>query len=98
LAGLCASFSYCNISNEAQTSADQLRVKAGKTDGVVCRQGHSNFLLKRWPCASESGAKRLQPVVLPDLQGKGLCGKEAFSADLIFVSFYQEKEKRPPRP
>jgi len=28
-------------------------------------------------CAT-TGGKRLQPVVLPDLRGKGLCGKEAY--------------------
>jgi len=32
------------------------------------------------------------------LQGKGLVRQRSLSADLIFVSFYQEKEKRPPRP
>jgi hypothetical protein len=28
--------------------------------------------------SEQSRAKTLQPVILPDLQGKGLCGKEAF--------------------
>jgi hypothetical protein len=40
-----------------------------------------------------SGAKILQPVILLDLPGKGLCGKEASFADLIFCSFHQGKEQ-----
>jgi len=58
----------------------------------VRRQGHSKFLQKRRPRAT-TGAKRLQPEVLPDLQGEGPVRQRSLSADLIFVSFYQEKEK-----
>jgi hypothetical protein len=47
---------------------------------------------------SDSGAKFYSPRFYLICRAKALCGKEAFSADLIFVSFYQEKEKRPPRP
>jgi hypothetical protein len=42
--------------------------------------------------------KIMQPVVLSVLQGKGPERREASFADLIFGSFYQEKEQRPPRP
>jgi hypothetical protein len=40
-------------------------------------KGHSKFLLKRRPSVT-TGAKILQPVVLPDLQGNGLCVKKPF--------------------
>jgi len=36
---------------------------------------------------------RLAAQVLSVLQGEGLCGKEAFRADLIFGSLYQDKEQ-----
>jgi hypothetical protein len=40
-----------------------------------------NFSLRRLPASGESGAAH-----------KALCGKEAQGGDLIFGSFYQEKE------
>jgi len=60
-------------------------------------QGHSNFLLKRWPERAKQG-KILQPVVLLNLQGKGPVRQRSLSADLIFwLLFYQEKSNSPPR-
>jgi len=35
-------------------SAEKLRVKAGKIDGLVRLQGHSVFLQKGRPCGSEA--------------------------------------------
>ncbi|MCC8426825.1 hypothetical protein [Mucilaginibacter sp. UR6-11] len=46
---------------------------------------------------SDSG-KIMQPVVLSVLPGKSQERKEASFADLIFGSFHQGKEQRPPRP
>ncbi len=41
-------------------------------------QGHSEPYLKRGIMSERSGGKDLQPVVLPDLQGKGYERKEVF--------------------
>jgi hypothetical protein len=39
----------------------------------------------------------LQPVVLTDLQGKGLCGKEAFLLKAFLVTFVATKVTALPR-
>jgi hypothetical protein len=60
-------------------SVEELRAKAGKTMVALCvMAGHSKFLQKRGKRASEARGKKIAAQVLPDLQGKGLCGKEAF--------------------
>jgi hypothetical protein len=59
-----------------QTSAEQLRAKAGKTMVAPERgKGIATFCMS---AGMREWAKILQPVVLPGLQGKGPCGKEAF--------------------
>jgi len=43
-----------------------------------------------------SWGKDLQPVVLPDLQGKGLVRQRSISGDLIFwLLLYQDKSNSP---
>jgi hypothetical protein len=60
-----------------KAAAKKLRVRAGKIGGYKRWEGHSNFLLK--PGLSvRSRAKILQPVVLPELPGKGPERKEAY--------------------
>jgi hypothetical protein len=73
----------------------KLRVKTDKTRWTVGGKGIASFAMSVWQ--SDSG-KIMQPVVLSVLPGKGHERKEASFADLIFASFYQEKEERPPRP
>jgi hypothetical protein len=58
-------------------SAEQLRVKSGKTMLAMRAAGHSNFLHAGFQSERFIGKKIAAPV-LPDLQGKGPCGKEAF--------------------
>ncbi|MBB3971110.1 hypothetical protein [Mucilaginibacter phyllosphaerae] len=52
--------------------------ESGQNNGGVMRgKGIGNFCRSRG-MSERSGAKDFQPVVLPGLQGKGLCGKKAF--------------------
>jgi hypothetical protein len=47
---------------------------------------------------AEARSKVLQPVILPDLQGKSIVRKRSISADLIFCYFLiKQKVKEPPR-
>jgi hypothetical protein len=71
-------------------SAVQLRVKSGKTMVALASEGHSNS------CRSISLVRTqwsniLQPVVLPDLQGKGLVRQRSLSADSLFGYFCGDK-------
>jgi hypothetical protein len=52
----------------------------------VRRKGHSN-VCEAQALSEQSGANVLQPVVLPDLQGKGFVRQRSLSADLIFGYF-----------
>jgi hypothetical protein len=71
-------------------SAEQLRAKSGKTCGLCAGKGLVNFCRSVSMC--DNRAKRLQPVVLPDLQGKGYVRQRSISADLIIrevICFFQ---------
>jgi hypothetical protein len=46
-------------------------------DGPVGGKGIGNFA-EAWGMSGRQQGKRFQPVVLPGLQGKGMCGEEAF--------------------
>jgi hypothetical protein len=61
----------------AETSDEKLRAKAGKTSWGVGGKGIATFYRSGGHCATK-GVKRLQPVVLTALPGKGLVRKEAY--------------------
>ncbi|WP_299515294.1 hypothetical protein [Mucilaginibacter sp.] len=58
-----------------KASNGQLRAKSGKICGPVGGRGIATFCPGNGP--ARYGAKILQPVILPDLQRNGLCGREA---------------------
>jgi|GEM_PF-6541091 len=51
--------------------------EGGQNGGLVRLQGHRDILQKRGHVGAKQRGKLSQPVVLPDLQGKGTGGKEA---------------------
>jgi len=59
-------------------SAGKLRVKAGRTMMALCAgRGIASFCRSIGKVRAQQG-KIIAAVVLSDLQGKGLCGKEAY--------------------
>jgi len=67
--------------------------------GLCGRRGHSSSTPEALElCIAPAGALKWRPVVLTDLQRKGMCGKRSISAVLIFwLLFYQEKSNKPTR-
>jgi hypothetical protein len=86
---LIAGYCFC-----APASAKKLRVRAVKLVAKSVGKGISKLLLKLGLSAT-TGAKVLQPVVLPEMQGKA-CAQRSIFADLIFGSFHQGKEQSLP--
>ena len=72
-------------------SAGKLRTKAGRTWWTVRREGHRECLLKRGGKSGEARGKFSQPVVLPGLQGKGMCGKEASLLKALLLLLVHQK-------
>jgi hypothetical protein len=63
------------LSFSPKVSAEQLRAKTGRTMVGCAAAGHRKFL-HAW--GGEGKGKIIPAQVLPVLQGKGPCGKEAF--------------------
>jgi hypothetical protein len=84
---------YCNVYVflRINPSAKQLRVKSGKTMVVLSGGcGIATFAEALGLCERQQG-KRLQPVVLADLQGEGHVRQRSILADLIFGYFSSRK-------
>jgi hypothetical protein len=93
---LLKSLSQQNLIQHPNRQTGGFWAKDGKTWWEVRREGHSVFCPSVKALSERSRGQIMQPVVLPALQRKGLCGKRSIPGDLIFGYFSSRKSNSPP--